>query len=515
MRPATITTWTKHGWITIPANEQDIRRSAKIHRPYGSNHRESSDRVPTYFSPIDTVTDAIQAGIPNLEIDKLPPSIRRMYQETERFFMTNNAIMISNSPEEAAKDNDYGSFQEESDAVVEEMKKLEDSGLVVWEEKFNENEVRSALYEEQIRQRDLIIDEYSGLIEDAEEYGDQQAADIYALRCVEELRELPDEKQLTYRLNSQFTGKGYTSPKKKYRLVERRFESDFSAYADARRQLFEELFYDISFCRTKKEIWGVPENHEDGSVTFTGGIAGRLHELYFEDKALREKWNEEAKVKAERDFIHEWRAAFISDPKLNGKPNPLKDEESLVQNLYFRFRRVSKPEKMTIVGKKVVVEDKRKPSFWDQDKQKAFCKLNLTLDQWSAIYRMRDIVLARIKLNTVSTPEREHALAILRDEFRKVETLYGLQMYVRMAKKRTWIKKLNGNPVEFTKQVKLADGSVVDAIGKHYLYKDTCEFKPSLIDQISIDDEIRWEAAVRAKGKALCKEVEEEEEEEC
>jgi hypothetical protein len=258
----------------------------------------------------------------------------------------------------------------------------------------------------------------------------------------------------------------------------------------------------MAFCKTKINVWGKPENHPDGTVTFHGGIMNKLRPLYNEDKTLREQWGKDAKEEAEKAFARKWRADFEEEVKKTG--HSTKDEESLRQNIYFRFIRTARPEEYKVLDNgKIDVTYGRKASFWDQDKQKAFCNLHLTYEQWSAIYKMKDIVLNRIKLNKETTDDQDLALAELRGKFREITSLDDLKDYVRWAKHRTWIKKVSSDSKSVKKVVKLADGTEKKTWATHRLYRQTYEFELSLIDRISINNEIKWEAAVREKGRKL------------
>jgi hypothetical protein len=260
---------------------------------------------------------------------------------------------------------------------------------------------------------------------------------------MEELKNLPTDKEYGYMLNSGVTGKGYRASESGYKRVDSSFSQDGSIMAEVRRQNFNQLFHEMTMCRTKRDIWGIPNNKEDGTVEFTGGFMAKLRKLYAVDKELWEDWSPAKKKAARTEFIKTWRNEFWNGN--NGKGNPLKDEVSLKKNLYFRFdmTAIDELDEYSKTAKKVIKGKKRKPSLWDRQKAKAFNELHMTRDQWSTIYVMKDVMLHRIAMDKDGFDDiREEAIQELRNGFKAIETLEDLQLYSRQAHHRVWKKKI-------------------------------------------------------------------------
>jgi hypothetical protein len=154
---------------------------------------------------------------------------------------------------------------------------------------------------------------------------------------------------------------------------------------------------------------------------------------------------------------------------------------------------------------KVIKGRKCKSSLWDRERTKAFNELYLTKEQWNAVYKMKDIILARIKMDKDGhTKDRNKAIEILRKEFKEIETLEDLQDYVKNAHHRVWSKKIISSR-SVPKKIKLTNGGTKTISTLKKVEVNSYNFEPSLIDRISIKDEQNWIAAIRKLGRSLSK----------
>ena len=476
--------WSKDGMVSRPATKEDIERLhySRMRPSYDSVSGFVSSNHKEEFALFNRISENIQAGTPQDAIDALPANLRMLYDTNGRFFVGNYGVFRRIDEIEQALDGDYGSDRED----------LKDEDIIP-----DENSAFDIMRKEQQRLADVITNNYETQIAIADESGDNVLKDILIEQCAAELLNIPSENAMMFSINSAFCNIGYTGPKEVVETVDKSFYSDMSEAAQERKERFEELFLELSLCRKKTQIYGIPVE-EDGKTNWKGGFLNKIREFYFRDKNIVIAWSDEKKAEARRAFIKQFRAS----------DNPMHCEETLRQELYWRFDRVSEikyPEFLVDeFGKKILDKDKKvtKPSKWDNDRSKAFLEMSMTMGQWKAIYQLKDLLIHRIDLNYNEDKDRNIAIAILREEFDKIETCDDLAEHIKMANKRDWEYEIS---VERTYDdvITTPKGEKKLFNRKNFSKRDTHVFKPSLIDRISTADEFRWKRSVRTLAKEL------------
>lgn len=317
---------------------------------------------------------------------------------------------------------------------------------------------------------------------------------------------------ITTPFNSPLCGRGYSAPRRKHLYIPIQRESDLAEAATERIERFNALFGEAAQCSTQLDLFGPlvrdkrpvvngEPNKNYGTTSRPGGFYGKIREMHNHDKALFQRWSIEdytthdgifvrsAFNQARKEFIDTWRE------KKQG------DEESLRIALWAWFDR--KQGKTPAIysddeEKKLIKPAKNwKDSIWRQRRTTALKELFLTKRQWDAIYKMLSIVRNRIKLQAEITKERTNTLAILADVFKKIDNLFDLRVYIRWALKREFIHETTISRIRKSfrtnQDIPVYSGPKVN----------TYDFKPSLIDRISILDEMRWKRSCEKKRRYL------------
>lgn len=497
--------WSKEGLKARPATQEDIDRHnlSRVRSSYDSESGNFESKHTGEFALFGAIGEEIQAGSPQTAIDALPANLRVLYETDGRFFVGNYGVFRKLDGIETVLDSDWGSDHDDADQDGQDI--LPDEGTAL-----------DTMHKEQERLAECITHSYETQIEEAEELNDFTLRDILIEKCATELLNIPDDKKLMYSLNSTFCALGYNGPKEVVQTVDKSQFSAMAESAEERRQNFEALFQELGFCRKKTQIYGVPTKvpdwpmnvlevmvyREEGVILrpkteWVGGFLNDIRERYFKDKAIVVAWSEEARQKARFQFIKEFRAS----------ENPMHCEETLRQELYWRFDRQQKVTEAVITrtpsGHVELEKDRRvtKASKWENDRSTAFLEMFMTMGQWKAIYQLKDILIRRIDLNYTKDSDCNAALIILRDEFDAIETSQELGEYIARATKREWLYEMSVQK-EYDDTIIVA-GKPKIITRKKMFKKPTNIFKPSLIDRISTTDEFRWRRAVRALAKKL------------
>lgn len=455
-----VKTWTKDGWKT-KVTEPVVTDNP---RPYHEIKDNNTNQNYGMYAMLAEINDKIQAGNPSTEVDNLPQNIRRMYEENGPIFLGDYGVYRKlDESEQADIYQEWGLYDEDSDDYV------------------NNNNASDLVFAEQ----NYIYDRQESILNTAED----DENDILSVMT---------EAEMSYQVNQSYIEnvvkaatsdtEGYRTPKERVDNIEKVYYNTNTISAHEREERFKELFQELCFCKTKKDIWGVPSEELDGTVSFSGGFMEKVREFYNADKDIIKKWSDKAKETAKRDFIKSFRAKRkeLGDCNYN--------EERLRKALYMKFDKEQQSHSIKLgVG---VEEVKASPgSQWDIDKTKAYQNLYLTKAQWNALYKMKDILIERIDMDYKNNKNRDSVLQELRNGYVEIKTLEDLRDYVSSAVHRKW--KFNKTKIK---------GTYTDESGKErkIIKSDNAyEFEPSLIDQISIKDEFRWKRGVRQLGKKL------------
>jgi hypothetical protein len=321
---------------------------------------------------------------------------------------------------------------------------------------------------------------------------------------------------LTLSLSSPYCGRGYRSPQRKYSFIPIQQPSRVVNAAEERDKFFYKLFGKASSCRSREDLFGpitrdtrktlpssggpVP-NPNYMKTERTGGFYGEIRGMHASDKALAMEWSmhptyvnkagetiESAFTIQRKKFITEWREQQRGD------------EESLRIALWAWFDRTA-GEKPAEYDKNNKLTKKRKvfkDSIWKQKRTEALVDLFLTKPQWDAIYSILGLIKQRISINPSKdfTNEREKVLTKLRKIFLSIENLSDLNAYMAWAQKRYWHHDLKPK-----RNRKLSNGEIEPVmIGPR---RKTYKFTPSMIDRISVIDEINWKTSCTRKRKHL------------
>lgn len=472
--------WTKEGWTPRIATTEEVKNRNSIRPTYEPISSSMQNNETGEFKLFKNITDKIQAGVPQSEIDALPANLRMLYETNGRFFVGSYGVFKKQDPiEQVYESKEWGN--DKDDNIDLEDENLEDESMVM-----------ETMHNEQQRLAESIMSSYQSEIDEADLNGDSTLCEVLKDQCVAELRNISTDKEYMYSINSRFCGYGYSSPKQKVDTVYKNTSNEMGDAADKRKQNFEELFKELSFCREKFQIYGRPTKEGNSWV---GGIMNKVRDLYFQDKALIVEWSEEARLKARKEFVSEWRS------------NPTKDEESLRQELYWRFDRSQsvQPAKLLVdkEGETKLLKDeyRTKASKWENDKSKAYLQMYMTMGQWKAFYQLKDLLIKRIDLNYKEDSDRDIAINILRDEFKSIETSEDLAEYIKRANHRVWeTKQITSRTYKDTYNFK---GRPKQITRKKIVNIQSYVFQPSLVDRISTKDELRWKKAIQFTAKKL------------
>ena len=475
--------WTKEGWSPRLATEEDHTRHKAVRPAYNSVSGSFQSNHTDEFTLFNRISENIQTGIPQEAIDALPPNLRMLYETDGRFFVGNYGVL--RKVDEIEQALDYQDWGLDSGDLEEKDQNLSDEGTAL-----------ETMHQEQQRLADVIICHYESLIEEAEKTDNLIAREILVDECAAELLLIPSDKNFMYSLNSRFTALGFAGPKQMVQAADKSRFNEMSEAAQQRRVTFERLFTELGFCKKKTQIYGVPKK-EGKETIWEGGFFSHAREDYFKDKAIVVKWSQEAKEEARFKLIKEWRAS----------DNPMHDEETLRQELYWRFDReqTTTPAQFSTGndGKKKLLKDERrtKPSKWDNDKSRAYLEMSMTMGQWKAIYQLKDILIHKIDINYRKDNDCEAALQVLREDYDSIQTIDDLAQYISMAQNRKWLTR--PSIVATYQDVAKCKGELIPVTRHKTIQVPTNVFEPSLIDRISTGDEFRWKRSVRDLAKEL------------
>ena len=455
-----VKSWTKDGWVT------KITEPVVINNPRPFN--ESTDYQNNNYGEyalLSNISEKIQAGNPQEEIDKLPNNLRRIYEENGRIYMGDYGVYAKLDVSEQVDDyQEYGIYSEDSDEY-ESKEDIKD--LVFAEENYNFERKESTLL--------------------AAEDSDN---DILSVMTEEEMSYSVNQDYITNVLESSYSDiEGYRAPKERVLNVDKKWFNNSIISSCEREERFEELFQELCFCKTKKDIWGTPNEELDGSVTFSGGFMEKIRPYYNADKEIIKKWSYESKTIARRNFIKEFRG------KRKESNSSKYNEEKLRKALYAKFDMATQDPSIINNEGELSVTKSSQGSEWNINRTKAYQELYLTKSQWNAIYKMKDIILSRIDMNFKSNSNRDKVIQELRDGWKEIKTREDLLDYVSNAVHRKWTYKKTTVSGEIV--------SKKDINRKRFSSLNIYEFKPSLIDQISIQDEFNWKLGIRKMGRAL------------
>jgi hypothetical protein len=459
-----VLSWSRTGWErkSIPAIDKYFR----LYECSDRNNNYGNDEFKFY----NNISNKIETGEDRAAVDVLPAFLKEVYQSNDFYTSYRGIYKVIDPVNQVYEDGNWGTDSAEADKDIYE--------------EITENNLLS---KEKERIISTILSNYEQLIEEA---GDNDPLREYlSSQCQSEIEKIQNEKYLEISLNTGHTGNGYNSPKAKVRIMTKPWENNYDEIQTRRENLFISLLNRASHCYTKQQIWGKP-TEVDGKTVFVGGFMADIRDMYHEDKAIYNKWSDNEKEIAINKFIDEWRESFAK--------NPMHDEESLNKQIYIKFLReeeyvppiVTKDDK----GKKNIVKKMKyvKPSHWEINKRKALQDVYLTLHQWSIIYKMKDIMLKRIEMNTNIDENRDKVLNIIRRDFLSITTIAELKDHIEFVTSRKKIeRKCIGERIYVEN----------DKQRHRKIYIPSYDFELSLLDQISIEDEIRWRAACKKFGR--------------
>lgn len=233
----------------------------------------------------------------------------------------------------------------------------------------------------------------------------------------------------------------------------------------------------------------------DNDFFFIGGIMNKVHYHYNKDKELKSNWSLEEKQKQRFEFICKWRDDFNNGEKL-------KDEESLRKELYFRFDRAAN-ETHDIVHNNKLIEKKKvtKACLWEQNKARTLNDLYLTSNQWKAIFKIKDVIVAQIEANNKTSEVRDQAIETLRIMFNEIKDKKELEEYIRLAKHREWNKE--SKTIGVYDETYISNGKEKVRTRKRVVQYPNYDFQPSLLDKISANDKFNWERSIVKLARKL------------
>lgn len=563
----TKTGWINAGWKKVPIEKED----QKFHKAKPTIINDIVYSFPrTEMDMFQNIQNEIQFGLADVAKDNLSIPMRQLFESTDDWHITKaNKLFKIVDPITQAKDGEWGNEASDADIDILEDQPtvariyLEQSGIIsslasnrqitdlcgsICAEETIDKEIqelglgsrvdcdtsRLSVMPGEITFGDEEVNEDFELFEEAAEeevvsFKDPRMINTAlpslpesVLKRIEDLKkELDeillkakdeDEKEqlfvifehaidkeinayLTLPLNSPLCGKGYSPPRRKHEYIDIANISEVSEAATERQKFFYDLFNEAADCSNYYDLFG--------NRISTHGFYGKIRGMNAHDKELSNEWSIEdredkdgniiisALNQARQEYIKEWRT------KEKG------DEESLRIALWVLYDRTAGDSPAIYENGKLITPRKRyKDSFWRQRRTEALQDLFLTKSQWNAIYKILGIIKNRITLNKGSSDFRMKILAKMKEYFVKVQNLSDLTSYVKWAEQRSFIEK---QPT--IKKVVIENGqNITKEVASGLKYK-TYDFKPSLIDSISINDEIIWRKAVANKRKFLLQQL--------
>jgi hypothetical protein len=559
--------WTKHGWVatTLTQEEKKSISSVRANMPYQREDMEFEVSHRNDLSAVIDIQQTIQVGNTLLAMDDLPYAIQHMLREEDKWHISNGKLFRVVDPITQAKDGEWGTDKsladqdllQEHDSIARQY--LQMVGLLdpeASEEEctdilgmLSENDNGELLSASPLMRVDVSLErvgqiapEVEGHEEDFDgldifdrapsedntdvnydtddyevgqhlsvpllpEISDELMARVVAIRDEwiprikaaknEEEREVASivmeqfldralESELANKMDSPWLGYQYSPPRRKHEFIQIGSESYLTVAAEDRKLLFKKLLSEAGACKSKSDLYGEDQQH---------GFYGKIREMYSHDRDIAREWSIENTVnkdetvtqsafnKARQNFVDVWRT------------NRKGDEEKLRKALYVFFDRIAGeyPAEYDSRGTLVKSSYKEKDSRWRQERTEAMKDLFLTKSQWNSIYAMLNLVKKRLELNTHPTADAKATAELLQEQFSKINNLSDLTTYRVWATKRNW-KKAYSEVISHRPD------------GKKYVRtvsRVTDEFVPSMIDRISIVNEIRWFAALRRKENFL------------
>jgi hypothetical protein len=322
-------------------------------------------------------------------------------------------------------------------------------------------------------------------------------------------------RNITTCINSPYCGYGYSQPRRIHKGIRLPEVFNTEVAAENRVEFFYQLLGEAASCDSERDLYGPwITDPMTGQRSRSGGFLGKIRGMYHSDKVLWANWSindhidrktgdvihRSALSIAREEFIREWRE------------NKKGDEEQLRIAVWVWFDRRKKVNlgERNNNGQVVSHFSSHKDSIWLQRRAQAFTEEFLTKKQWDSIYKMVDIIKARLKLNRESSEERRKVLDLLAKHFSRIDNLYDLKAYMAWAQHRKWKREARlYDPPRYTMH---KDGGFFrDKSGElvpKWRFVKTFDFHPSLIDRISITDEARWsKSCARLRRHLLGREV--------
>lgn len=487
-----VSKWTKNGWkkFQVPTEERKVYKNRIFHTHEDFNM--SNMRISPELKMLQRVQEQIQIGIPFQALDELPTSLQYLIRSPYEWHINktgNKLFRIVDPITQVVEFDEYGTdiydrddefdnqpsigelyFEERIESLMS-LKDLEEGKT------FN-NSFIPQLSEEQEEKIEEIKDRYAILIHEATNKEEKNKLQKWLEQEIDEII----TPELTNRIDSSFCGYGYSAPQRKYTFIHTEQQSDISDAAQQRERFFYSKFAEIASCSSMQELHGPLTIGEDGKRCRVGGYYASIKGMYEHDRDLGRKWSIHNKLDAKGNIItlsayNKQRKELIEKLRNNNT-----DEETIRKTLWSEFdkRKGVKESTYSMDGELLKASKSWKDSRWIKQRTQALTDLFMTKAQWNAIYKIMTLVKYRIKLNTSKCETQDKAIKILKLGFERIRTLSDLNRYRHWAEKRHFI--YNGN-------------------------KNTYEFKKSLVDCLSINNEHRWWTKVIHTKKKLTKQL--------
>jgi len=438
------TVWTKRGWERRAEVYTDVR--PKVSR--WVNHNQNDYISSKEMKLIKETDEAIQTEGKLSAIDKLPGTLKDLLYHSHVWYIRNNKLFKAVDEITQAKEYDNWGIdlterdKDERSSLVRRL--LEDTGQIQPDDDLLDS-CSADLPDGTVSLAPAI--DYNASIEDFEE-DDDCDDDIYVPNRTEsvptfdeqvlsDLREGHTEEEieklitpeLTYSLNSPYTGFGYITPRRQYSYIHQDIVSPATEAAYERETFFHDVMAEAKDMDSSESLGtgknyiskvqiAFPSSRKIEIVKHTG-MYGRIAGMYQHDKELVLSWTEEARQAARADFIRKYRSKC-------------QDEEKLRMLLWVNFdsrESDSTPAIYNEAGKLVREGIKFKDSQWYRDRTEALQDLFLRREHWDAIYAQLETQRKRIQLNFHPTEEHKATMELLRKWFRHIKDLDDLGRY--------------------------------------------------------------------------------------
>lgn len=557
------------GWKRIPIKQSEAEYYKS--KPNIFREQEFGRKIRNEMDIFRAIQEDIQIGTDKDKIDELPNSMRQLlFCSAEWHVSKANKLFRIEDPESQARDGEWGSDTDDADtdAILERSSTtrlfLEQSGIIEPEEdstrvsdilgsielgENNNKEVLSAGYGNRI---DVNVDlasispEEAAILSmdeelssddgpeldnttDTEEYHLKDprmvncalpSIPIYVMEKVNILtnefnvfkKNIKDEAEktqlellyenavdkeinpyLTGSLNSPFCARGYSAPRRKHTYIDVGRVSDVAEAADGRKTFFIELFKEAADCSSYEELFGV-QNKE--------GFFGKIRNMNAHDRELSNKWSMIDRLDKKENLI----LSALTIAKLEYISKKRKeniDEESIRSSIWALYDREAGevPELRDRNTGKIIREKRKwKDSIWRQQRTEAMQELFLTVKQWDAIYKICNIIKIRIKMEKGYSETRNQILQEMKTDFIKAKNLADLNAHMIKVESRKFIYSDGQSDTRTMKNGK----SIPVFKGQKY---NTYKFEKSMIDKISILDELLWRKSCARKRKYLIQRI--------